>query len=244
MSLACHLPPVGFSEDLYEGPYTGHSEFLDDQVFWIHHLARSPAVCGYAEEAEEDFLLDPYDDACNEFHQRLLEAAESTVFTVPLKSGSSLHIVYCIAEGDHVSVDYRLSYPERDTTDALAYLYGQHDGYPALSWPELAAAAHSDAPGGSTQDPHKRLLLLWPAMGDDSISGEAATTLAEALSACTSASDPERLARMLAAAQRDTRWRSEDGIRVNDARLSFRNPSGHSSLSNEELARVSAALEP
>ena len=54
---------------------------------------------------------------------------------------------------------------------------------------DLAAAARSDVPGGSTEDPHKRLLLLWPAMGDDAIPGEAATALAAALAACTSVPD-------------------------------------------------------
>jgi hypothetical protein len=112
------LTPSGFSGYRFEGPnkehpqFTGHPEFLDDQVFWLYHVSRSPLAWAYAaDEAHEDVLQDPVYEACNEFDQRLLQAAEWTAFTVPLKSGSSLHIVYSQIEEDHVSADYHLSHP-------------------------------------------------------------------------------------------------------------------------------------
>lgn len=243
-SAGTDLPLDGFSGYLFQGPYTEHPEFLDDEVFWLYHLSRSPFVWSYAEKAQEDFLLKPHEEACDEFHQRLLRDAEWTAFPVPLKSGSSLHIVYSPMEESHVCVGYHLSHPGWDQTETLAYLYGNYDGYPALSWPELAAAAGSGVPGGSTEDPHKRLILLWPAMGDDAIPEQAAATLSAALSACTSVPDPDRLARLFVAAQKCARWRFEDSVRVTDHRASVRTPPGHHrSLSRDGLARVSAALE-
>lgn len=44
---------------------------------------------------------------------------------------------------------------------------------PGLSWPNLIAAADNNLPGGTTLDPHARLLLLLPAFGDVSAPQEA-----------------------------------------------------------------------
>lgn len=244
-SASASRPKGGFSGYTFQGPYVEHPEFLDDHAFWIYHLFRNPFLRGHAEEVNEESLLERYDEACMEFHERLLQAAEWIPFTVPLKSGSSLHVVYSPIEEGQVSADYHLSHPGWERTETLAYLYGNYDGYPALSWPELTAAIGSEVPCGCTEDPRKRLLLLWPAMSDDNVPDESAGMLAAALSACTPVADPGRVAQLMAAAHKDARWRFENGIRVTDDRGSFRCPSStYWPMSRDSLARVSAALEP
>ncbi|MFD7628526.1 hypothetical protein ACFV7Q_21210 [Streptomyces sp. NPDC059851] len=49
---------------------------------------------------------------------------------------------------------------------------------PGLSWPKLIRAADSGLSGGSTTNPHARLLLLLPALGDDALSDDDAPSIA------------------------------------------------------------------
>ncbi|MEU1300158.1 hypothetical protein [Streptomyces shenzhenensis] len=119
---------------------------------------------------------------------------------------------------------------------------------PGLSWAELASAADNGSAGGSTTDPHSRLLLLLPAFGDAAIPATAAERLASALHARTAVEDPEQLAVALLEAQGPcgpTHWTtSRDGQQINDGFYSFRNPTNGFALSADRLARVTAALAP
>ncbi|MFD4737967.1 hypothetical protein ACFWNR_25050 [Streptomyces virginiae] len=63
---------------------------------------------------------------------------------------------------------------------------------PGPSRAELTAAADNGLPGGSTTDPHARLLLLLPALGDDAVPDDAVRRLAGALRARTRVASPGR----------------------------------------------------
>ncbi|MFD5086887.1 hypothetical protein ACFWOG_30150 [Kitasatospora sp. NPDC058406] len=223
------------------GPYTPHPELLDEHLFWLAHLAS----CAHLEEAQE-LLFGPDYEAGEEFYRQVWDRADWPLFTVPLTAGHRFHVVYRTFDGDR-GTDYLIHHPDWERAELLA----QDDGHfmgPALSWPELAAAADNGIPGGSTDDPHARLLLLLPALGDHAVPGRAVARLAAALHARTTVEDPDRLAALLLTEQGQpgpAHWTTtEDGIRINDGHHSYRNPANHFALSAHHLARVSAALTP
>lgn len=148
---------------------------------------------------------------------------------------------------DDTGIDYLLHHPDWDQAELLA----QDDGHfmgPGLSWPELVAAADDALPGGSTTDPHARLLLLLPAFGDDEVPDDAVDRLAVALRARTNVEAPEPVASALLedqGAPGPARWTTAGhGFSVNDGEYSFRNPDSHFALSADRLARVATALAP
>ncbi|WP_317440656.1 hypothetical protein [Streptomyces collinus] len=148
---------------------------------------------------------------------------------------------------DDTGTDYLLHHPDWDRAELLARDDGHFMG-PGLSWPELIAAADNALPGGSTTDPHARLLLLLPAFGDDEVPDDAVARLADALRARTSVEDPGPLAAVLLedqGAPGPARWTSaERGFSVNDGAYSFRNPVNSFALSVDLLDRVANALAP
>ncbi|WP_218920393.1 hypothetical protein [Lentzea guizhouensis] len=224
----------------YEGgPLTHQPGLLDEHLFWLGHLYS----CVHSEETEE-LLFGADHDAAGEHQQRLWERAQWPTFTVPLAAGHRLHVVYRTF-ADDTGVDYLLHHPDWDRAELLASDDGHFTG-PGLSWPELAAAAHGSPPGGSTSDPHARLLLLLPAFGDDELPDDAVGRLADALRAHTSVDDPDATATLLLEGQGapgPVHWTtSGHGVAVNDGKHSFRNPANHFALSTDRAARVAAAL--
>lgn len=61
---------------------------------------------------------------------------------------------------------------------------------PGLSWSEMTAAADNNLPGGSTTDPHARLLLLLPAFGDNAVPDDAVDRVTAALRIRTRVEQP------------------------------------------------------
>jgi hypothetical protein len=116
---------------------------------------------------------------------------------------------------------------------------------PGLRWQELEAAAFNALPGGSTQDPHARLLLLLPALGDDSVDERAVASVAQALAARTRVDDPERAAALLLDGQSQpgpAHWQTDgQGVWTCDGRCAYRAPGA---LPPARLARIAAALNP
>ncbi|MFF7209197.1 hypothetical protein ACFZAU_01510 [Streptomyces sp. NPDC008238] len=222
------------------GPLAHLPELLDEPLFWLGHLYS----CVQSEEAEE-LLFGADFDAAEDFHRRLSGRTDWPTFTVPVTAGR-LHIVHRNLEGD-MGTDYLVHHPGWDRAELLARDDGHFMG-PGLSWPELAAAADNGLSGGSTTDPNSRLLLLWPAFGDDAVPAAASERLVAALRARTAVEDPEQLAAALLEGQGacgPARWTATgDGPRINDGRYSFRNPANRFALPPDRLARVTTALAP
>ncbi|NGO78913.1 hypothetical protein G6045_25110 [Streptomyces sp. YC504] len=223
------------------GLHTHQPQLLDEPLFWLGHLTS----CADSEGAAELLYGADY-DATEEFGRRLWERAEWPTFTVPLAADHRLHVVYRTFK-DEAGVDYLLHHPGWDRAELLA----QDDGHfmgPGLSWPELVTAAFSAMPGGSTDDPHARLLLLLPALGDDDIPDDAVHRLAAALEHLTAVEDPEALAELLLDSQGapgPATWTTGAyGFAVNDGPHSYRNPANRFALPPDRMARVATALAP
>ncbi|MFG2910248.1 hypothetical protein ACGF13_35015 [Kitasatospora sp. NPDC048286] len=224
----------------YESGRLAHRpELLEDPLFWPGHLYS----CAQGEETEKLLFGADY-EAALDFHHRMLERRDWPVFTVPVNAGCRLHIVYRNLEDD-AGTDYLLHHPGWDRAELLASDDGHFMG-PALSWPELTAAADNGPEGGSTIDPHARLLLLLPAFGDAAVPATAVERLAAALRARTAVEHPERLAAALLDDQGQcgpVRWTTAaSGHQVNDGGYSYRNPANGFALPPDRLARVTAAL--
>ncbi|MCX5396769.1 hypothetical protein [Streptomyces sp. NBC_00102] len=230
-----HIP--GYESDALTHP----TDLLDDTLFWLGHLHSCPA----GEETEE-LLLGADEEAALAYHEQLWRYADWPTFTVPLAGGHRIHIVYRTFEDDP-GVDYLLHQPSWDQAEYLASDEGHFMG-PGLSWPELVAAADNGLPGGSTTDPHARLLLLFPAFGDEDVPEDAAVRLTAALRARTGVDDPQALAVALLDDQGPTGpvgWRTTvHGVRVGEGSHSYRNPANPFALPPDRMARVSAALTP
>lgn len=158
------------------GPFRHQPELLDEHLFWQVHLH-----LGNTHDREAGALL-----------SQLLGGDTWPVFTVPLAGDHLLYVVYRALEGE-AGIDYLVHHPDWDAAETLT----QDDGHcmgPGLSWAELTPAADNGLPGGSTTDPHARLLLLLPAFGDDAVPDDAVERLTAALRARTRVEAPERIA--------------------------------------------------
>ncbi|MFF2814056.1 hypothetical protein ACFVT9_00835 [Kitasatospora cineracea] len=113
--------------------------------------------------------------------------------------GHLLHVV-CRAFAEDEGIDYLLHHPGWAAAEPPAGDEGCFSG-PGLCWDELVAAVDNGLPGGSTADPHARLLLLLPAFGDADAPAGAVERLAAALRARARFAEPERLAAALPAVQ-------------------------------------------
>ncbi|WP_406841804.1 hypothetical protein ACICHK_43105 (plasmid) [Streptomyces sp. AHU1] len=222
-------------------PLRAEAALLHEPLFWLGHLYS----CAQSENAEK-LLLGTHHDAADDFQCRLWERAEWPTFTIPLAAGHSLHIVHRTFVDD-ARTDYLLHHPDWDQAELLA----QDDGHfmgPGLSWPELVAVADNGLPGGSTDDPHARLLLLLPAFGDTATSDDAFVRLTAALRARTAVEEPDVLASELMKDQGvagPVHWTfDEHGFYINGGEYSFRNPANRFALRADSLARVASALAP
>ncbi|MEU0370809.1 hypothetical protein ABZ070_11200 [Streptomyces sp. NPDC006283] len=224
------------------GPLTHRPELLDERLFWLGHLS---SCAQSSEDAQELLLGADYDDA-GDFHAALYKRADWPAFTVPLAAGHRLHVVLRTFE-DEAGTDYLLHHCDWERAELLAVDDGHFMG-PALSWPELTAVADNGLPGGSTTDPHARLLLLLPALGDDDVPDDAVERLTSALRALVGVDDVEGLAVALLDGQGapgTATWTTTgDRVRINDGPYSYRNPANRFALPPARLARVSAALAP
>ncbi|MFF3918432.1 hypothetical protein ACFYZB_34115 [Streptomyces sp. NPDC001852] len=241
MSNDVDLHPARIPGYHHEGPFAQRAELLDEKLFWMGHLY---SCCGSGEAGR--LLFGPgyawVDHRA--YWQRLWQRADWPAFTVPLAAGHRLHVVYRTVP-EEAGVDYLVTHPSWARAELLAR-DDRHFMGPGLSWPELVAAADNGLPGGTTTNPHTRLLLLLPAFGDAAAPHEAVDRLAAALSSRLSLQDVDSLAEAMLEKQGlagRVRWATtEDGGRTNDGRYSFRNPDNDFALPGDRLGRVSAAL--
>lgn len=237
MNRHIELPPVEIPG--YEGgPFAHRPELLAEPLFAVGHLYG----CAHSEEAEEALFGVDF-EAASHLHSALIHADRWSLFTDPLAGDHHLYVVYR-AFPDDPGVDYLVHHPDWDSAEPLASDEGHFRG-PGLSWLELEAAAFNALPRGSTQDPHARLLLLLPALGDDQVDATAVQIVTQALAARTRVDDPARVAELLLNGQGPsgpTHWRTDtDGVRTCDGAYAYR---GHGALAHHRLARISAALDP
>ncbi|MGX1544477.1 hypothetical protein [Streptomyces adustus] len=224
------------------GPFHHLPELLDEHLFWLGHLHNY-----YSESEEAEDLVDDTDEQeAGELQSRLMGGNTWPVFTVPLPGDHRLYVVYRAFEEDE-GIDYLLHHPDWDAAECLAQDEGHFMG-PGLSWAELTAAADNRLPGGSTTDPHARLLLLLPAFGDDAVPNDAVERLSAALRARTRVEAPERLATALLESQGPcgpAHWTTaEAGYQINNGGHSFRNPANRFAWPAARLVRVANALAP
>ncbi|MFI9161610.1 hypothetical protein [Kitasatospora aureofaciens] len=170
-------------------PVVDGSPFLDKPGFWAAHLVD---LC--EGESPEAFGVDAADAGA--MLERLHDKSAWPVFTVPLEGGFSIVVHYDSGE-EYTSTDYFLVHP--GSPDTVLASTDQDRTGPGLCWPELAAILAAPAGAGAVgvTDPHARLLLLLPVLGDCATPAEAVEAVAEALIAQGAPEGCEGLARRL-----------------------------------------------
>jgi hypothetical protein len=177
-----------------------------------------------------------------ELYRTLSAEHEWPVFSVPLPSGHTIHVVYRNIEGEH-GVDYLIHHPAWSAAETLAADEGHFMG-PGVAWPELLSAARQPATGGVT-DPDARLLLLFPTLGDAFLPDDATAALTTTLRVLTLIEEPAEVASVLLENQGQwapTHWRFADGVCINDGGHSHRNPGNTFALPEGRLREISDAL--
>ncbi|MEE1752788.1 hypothetical protein [Streptomyces sp. SP18CS02] len=173
--------------------------------------ASSPVVDGLPLLAEPEFwaahLADLYDGALVESFgvdvadvevmlDRLADKAAWPMFRIPLAGGHTVLVHYNNGE-EYTSTDFFLVHPAwRANELVLASTDADRIG-PGLCWAELAALLDAPGDGEGVTDPHARLLLLLPVLGDTNVPAGAVTRVQEALVAQGAAHACEPLARRL-----------------------------------------------
>lgn len=164
---------------------------LDEPGFWAAHLADLSE--GFPAEA---FGADPADAgaALEQLHDR----AAWPMFTIPLAGGFAILVHYNSGE-EFTTTDYFLTHTDWPDSRAPVLASDDQDRIgPGLCWPELAALLPAPAPDAAgCNDPHIRLLLLLPVLGDVDAPPEAVDMVVEALAAQGAPPECEPLARRL-----------------------------------------------
>ncbi|MGY5044551.1 hypothetical protein ACWDE0_02670 [Streptomyces sp. 900105755] len=220
-----------------DGPLVQDSAHLDDPLFWPVHLGTSLQ----GEDVQRAAFGADW-DAAMELYRVLSSEREWPVFSVPLSSGHTIHVVYRNIEGDR-GVDYLIHHPAWSAAETLAVDDGHFMG-PGMAWPELLSAARQPATEG-IDDPDARLLLLFPTLGDARLPDDAAAPLTTALAALTSIEEPAEVAGVLLENQGQwtpAHWRLADDVWINDGGHSFRNPGNAFALPEGRLREISNAL--
>lgn len=125
---SCHHPGVQKIPGYEGGLLVEGGAYLDDPLFWPVHLG----TCLRGEDARRAaFGADR--DAAMELYRLLSAEHEWPVFSVPLRSGHTIHVVYRNIDGDR-GVDYLMHHPTWPAVETLAVDDGHFMG-PGLAWP-------------------------------------------------------------------------------------------------------------
>ncbi|MCC9312380.1 hypothetical protein LN042_35910 [Kitasatospora sp. RB6PN24] len=120
-------------------------------------------------------------------YERLSNPTAWPVFRLPMQHGHSLLIVHRNFAED-AGIDYYLTHPDWDRPGSLASIEGHFAG-PGLAWRELIHIARNPGEGPGITEPHARLLLLLPTLGDADLPTDATATVASALAAIGTPTD-------------------------------------------------------
>ncbi|TQF01552.1 hypothetical protein E6W39_03960 [Kitasatospora acidiphila] len=162
---------------------------LGEPGFWAAHL-----VDLYEGEPPEAFGVDAGDAGA--MLDRLQDKSAWPMFTVPLEGGFSIVVHYNSGE-EYTTTDYFLVSP--GGADVVLASPDEDRIGPGLCWPELVAILRAPDGADGVTDPHARLLLLLPALGDSRVPEEAVGAVVEALIANGAPDECEALARQLLA---------------------------------------------
>lgn len=176
----------GYEPPFATSPLTDGAETMASELFWpaFLHTVGASASAPYA------FGIDPAD--LEEVIGRFLDEDEWPVFSLPL-AGTNRVCAVMRNFPDEGGVDYVLDPGTGGDAIPLAAMEGHFRG-PALSWTELTAAARQPDPDHL---PAQRLLLLLPVCADRDRPGDAAETVAAALTAVGATSGTRQVAEEL-----------------------------------------------
>ncbi|MEU3740500.1 MULTISPECIES: hypothetical protein [unclassified Streptomyces] len=147
---------------------------MDEPGFWAAHLADLSE--GFPAEA---FGVDAADAGAA--LERLHDRSAWPVFTVPLPGGFAILVHYNSGE-EFTTTDYFLTHQDWSDSRALVLAGDDQDRVgPGLCWPELAGLLTAPVGAAGVTDPHARLLLLLPVLGDAGAPPEAVDAVVEAL---------------------------------------------------------------
>ncbi|TLS43100.1 hypothetical protein FE633_27560 [Streptomyces montanus] len=219
------------------GPLVEGGAYLDDPLFWPVHLG----TCLRGEDAQRAAFGADW-DAAMELYRGLSAERGWPVFSVPLRSGHTIHVAYRNIEGDR-GVDYLMHHPAWSAAETFTVDDGHFMG-PGMAWSELVSVARQPESEG-VADTDARLLLLFPTLGDARLPDDAAAALATALTALTLIEEPADVASMLLENQGQweaPHWELADDVWINDGGYSYRNPCNAFALPEERLWEISKAL--
>lgn len=165
---------------------------LAEPEFWAAHLVEM-----YEGSQVESFGVDPAD--VEGMLERLGDRAAWPMFRIPLAGGHSIVVHYNSGE-EYTSTDYFVVHPAWRTNGLVLASTDEDRIGPGLCWAELAALLPAPEGADGVTDPHARLLLLLPVLGDANIPAEAVASVREALAAqgaLHALDDGEALARRL-----------------------------------------------
>ncbi|WP_346121037.1 hypothetical protein [Micromonospora coerulea] len=229
------LMGFGYEED----PLIDGGSLLGDRLFWPTYLL-STMLLPDDSLVREAFVVGAKE--CDEYFLARLDDSEAwPAFRLGLRDGHEIWVVLC-NDPDDSFTDFLMCRAGGERPLRLA-VAGGNEFLPGLSWTELLhAVSFTGAPYGVT-DQDARLLLLLPALGDPDLPAEAATRVAQALAACGANDRARDLAAYLLERRAWSRWRSVDGVMLNDGRHSLRNPHGPvNALADADLREVSSTL--
>jgi hypothetical protein len=160
--------------DGYDGyddyPVMPGEALLEMPGFWA-------AYFGWIEESEFGVSEAEFDEA----FAALYDESEWPVFRIPFSDGHVAVVVHRNFPEDS-GIEYFIQHPGWGRIGYLASLEGHWAG-PGLAWRELVHIARNPGPEDAEgiRDPHQRLLLLLPALGDAERPDDAADLVIEAL---------------------------------------------------------------
>ncbi|WP_418959447.1 hypothetical protein [Streptomyces tritici] len=167
-------PGLDAAED---APPEPGEDLTDLPGFWAAHLMW---LCGTEDEEPEPewFGVDGAD--VDEAFEALSDPERRFVLRVPFGGGHVVEMRVHSLPGEF-GTEYVVTHPAWDREGHLATLDGHYAG-PGLAWRELVHTAGTpDLAAPGLHDPHTRLLLLLPALGDADLPPEAAEVVREAL---------------------------------------------------------------